>query len=266
MNNNGQGHTYKHFFNGSTPIQRRSVVCYLDYLGYQDLIAKDATGGLLHRLHSVYSKVISEIKASRTASELFSVRTFSDNVLIACPIDVEADAENEFAIVLNLVSMFQREMALHGYFFRGAMEIGDLHVNEDMIFGKAIVDAYVLESKHAKFPRIVIGPELKKQLQAWGKNYAPNENPSTKALYQYDDGYWFVNYLFNLYLMDEPARPEEIQNHKIQIESVLRNEKRPDVREKYLWLARYHDAFCSQHGLSSFIANGKITYFNEIKF
>ncbi|MDR3558908.1 MAG: hypothetical protein P4L58_00705 [Candidatus Pacebacteria bacterium] len=258
-------HSYKRFFSGKNPIQRKCVVCHMDYLGYKDLIENDTTGGLLQRLYSVYNDLLQQIKKSSTASEMFSVRTFSDNVLIACPIDTD-DGETEFGLVIGLVSMFQREMAEHGYFFRGAIEIGDLHMSEDMIFGKALVDAYQLETTKARFPRIVIGPALKEQLRIWNAAYAPNENPAHRALLCFQDGLWFVNYLFNHYLDVEVARQDSITRHKFQIEAKIAREKRSEVREKYYWSAHYHNHFCQTHGLQPLVLGGKVLQFHALSF
>lgn len=45
-----------------------------------------------------------------------------------------------------------------GFWLRGAVTIGLLHHDEDIVFGPALNRAYELESRHAIFPRIILDP------------------------------------------------------------------------------------------------------------
>ncbi len=52
-----------------------------------------------------------------------------------------------------------------GILIRGGITIGNLVHNEDgIVFGQGLIDAYMLESKAAKFPRIILSNKLIGQL------------------------------------------------------------------------------------------------------
>lgn len=49
-------------------------------------------------------------------------------------------------------------MVRQGHFIRGGMTIGDIFIDDSMVFGPAIVQAHTLETEFAIYPRIVIDP------------------------------------------------------------------------------------------------------------
>jgi hypothetical protein len=47
------------------------------------------------------------------------------------------------------------ELLCLGYFVRGAIALGKLYHDDEMVFGDALVRAYELETSVARFPRIL---------------------------------------------------------------------------------------------------------------
>ncbi len=88
---------------------------------------------------------------------------------------------------------------------RGAIDIAwGVEIRPGELYGPAVTRAYELESKVAKYPRIVVGHEVVKFLKVHIAN--PEDDPFTQAnrdfaqrcldmLVQDVDGYWIVHYL-----------------------------------------------------------------------
>lgn len=59
----------------------------------------------------------------------------------------------------------------HGILVRGGMAVGPLYHDQQVVYGPALVDAYLLESREAKTPRILIREEdLEPALKSCGKS------------------------------------------------------------------------------------------------
>ena len=92
-----------------------------------------------------------------------------------------------------------------GHPIRGAIEIAwgvELHPGE--LYGPAVARAYELESEVAQYPRIVVGPETVRFLQAHAANTAEDVFSQTDRewasrcldmLVQDADGHWLLHYL-----------------------------------------------------------------------
>lgn len=53
------------------------------------------------------------------------------------------------------------EFLLNGILVRGAISIGDFYIDDLMVWGDAIVKTYILESKNAIYPRIILDKNVK---------------------------------------------------------------------------------------------------------
>lgn len=47
-------------------------------------------------------------------------------------------------------------MALQGFFIRGGLSVGTLFVDDNCVYGEALIDAYELESKVAVNPIVIL--------------------------------------------------------------------------------------------------------------
>nr|WP_317187917.1 hypothetical protein [Acinetobacter gerneri] len=55
----------------------------------------------------------------------------------------------------------------HNILLRGALTIGEIYHDENMVFGPAMVEAYELESKVAEFPRIILHDKIEADYEQW---------------------------------------------------------------------------------------------------
>jgi hypothetical protein len=243
----------------SGPELLPSVLAFIDILGYQQLIAetqaKDNQQVVLERLHRALSdgrkgledahESLQEIKKI-VEKDIYVLKAFTDNIVIAWPI--RDDAEIELGSALSKLIDFQFLMTIEGFFIRGAIAIGQAYVDDVVVFGDALIEAYSGESKLARDPRIVLTDlstaVTKKHLSYYGSGHF---SPQARYLLCDSDGQWFVNYLECVLNAEDEAGAdcEAFIRHKKAVETKLAEFRTdPPIFSKYAWVANYHNYFC----------------------
>lgn len=254
------------------PEMRTSVAAFLDILGYKDLIEaafKKGNGGEeLVRLRSALDTAQEHLKhaiekdqsdpggqycgALQHDSEMnrrldFQLRSFTDNMVMGYPIPDRVGAPSILMQVIGYIGYFQMEMANAGYFVRGAISVGDLYIDDDIIFGPALMEAYRAEQSLAVYPRVILCGSAKEPLREAGSVFHPKV---TDVLVDSDQRV-FIDYLEQAVMIAYPDdRPfvEFLESHKGAIISKLkRYSAEPYVLAKYQWAAHYHNAFCEKY-------------------
>jgi len=160
------------------------------------------------------------------------------------------DGESEFAFCLWAVQDYQLEMALNGFFVRGGFTIGSLFMDEITAYGKALIDAYSIESNIAVEPRIVLSEEALSLVKSHTEFYSePHLSPQNSQISVDTDGKGFVNYLQRLEYCNDDSLCIDIDKLITHKESVMKaalsNVSNTKVWQKYYWLCNYHNYFCS---------------------
>lgn len=181
----------------------QAVIAFIDILGFKHLIS---TG--------TFEEVSRKIKAVRRLSgvddqadgESFEPKViqFSDSIIRVRPVECQANMESRYGLMfyemLDLVHM-QGELINHGICVRGGVSIGDVHVDDQTLFGPGFVKAYELESVYANFPRIVVDPALIQQLQKDQRLFSTHNTLAdefeyiAKNIRRESDGIYFIDYL-----------------------------------------------------------------------
>lgn len=242
-----------------TPKLRRSVVAFIDILGYTDLVKsassrKDSQDSLA-RLHKALQSSREHVDPNRSETTLTKLRdkdfsafrAFTDNIVIGDPI--HDDGEIELGSTFMKVSYFQMLMTMEGFFVRGAIAIGDLYMDDIAVFGAGLMEAYEAETTLARDPRIVLAPTaqsaVNRHLEYYGRGF---DAPQNRDLLRDSDGQYFVNYLGTLIPENGFFSETKLAAHKARIEeNLMLLKSRPSVWAKYLWAANYHNYFCSQN-------------------
>ncbi len=139
----------------------RRIVCFIDILGFKNHI--DETVNDMGN-EDVVEKINSIITAINLSKKILyddvikskMVTQFSDSIVISFKIEEESGV---FFSLLDLLHL-SFELAFKGYLIRGGVVYGKLIHTEDFVFGPGLNAAYLLESKEAKYPRIVIDPSV----------------------------------------------------------------------------------------------------------
>lgn len=241
-----------------------SVVAFVDILGYLSLIRAAEKNGTapsflisLHEALSAASQHLNHLDEDGNPllppgtdiKDTYKIRTFTDNIVIGCPI--YEDAEMELGEVFWQLADFQLEMVNRGFFVRGAISIGNAYIDDLVVFGKGLLEAYEGESQDARDPRIILTSSAQKAVTHHLGYYGNSSSaPQTRDLYRDADGQFFLNYLDSIMIAEHEQGPyyELLARHKSAVEIKLQGHRdQPAYWAKYAWAASYHNFFCDQH-------------------
>jgi hypothetical protein len=130
----------------------RRVVALLDILGWREKVADaGADEAKVVSLHRIV-RILAEVKKAIETVDETDMRqtTFSDHVVISAPISDVVGAQ------LFRIAVKQMSVAGFGFLLRGAVTIGDIIHDDQIVFGPALIRAYDLERTVAVYPRIVL--------------------------------------------------------------------------------------------------------------
>lgn len=253
---------------------KNHIIVWLDILGYKELIKKNKLDNkeneLLLKVHELMSSLTKYINynnkqidknlrktdSNHTISmSSFRSLLFSDNILFFAPCSSEIDKINLYTNLANGISSFLFQYPSKELYFRGAITEGNLYYDDDLhfVFGSGLVRAYELESSTAIYPRIIIDDKI--------------SIPSILVGYKEDyDGVWFLDYLtYGHSLVELTSNRKEIAQKRIAAmvsihgtsiqKAIDENKNNEHVLKKYLWLAKYHNAYCIDNAMREYIIN-----------
>lgn len=143
------------------------TVAFIDILGFSDLVLRSTQDAeFLSKLHAALRIVehqgrawtaqalVSPGGSQEDARAQFAAMDFRSQVFSDCTV---LSQRGTFLVPLFL-SVAQLAMALLdlGVLIRGGVSLGPLYHDAGVVFGPALVEAYHLESRCAKFPRILV--------------------------------------------------------------------------------------------------------------
>jgi phosphatidylserine decarboxylase len=186
-----------------------------------------------------------------------SVIPFSDSIIVYVPLsndDKVIQVDGIFSSMLAIAGAFL-VLICRGNIFRGGIEIGiACRIGPNEIYGPALAKAHELESKRAKYPRIVAGDELVDFLQKESQNLEKevqseiNQVMAQKCLnlLMIDaDGHYALDYLGTEYReMAKQILPDIYEKTLSFLESSfseIKKAKNGDLFMRYLWLTDYFE-------------------------
>jgi hypothetical protein len=159
---------------------------------------------------------------------------FSDSIVLSMSL-LSGEPQGFDSFNYKLVR-FCTNMLDHGFFVRGGVAMGLMFHEGHVVFGPALIEAIETGQK-AKVPRIIFSDE---------------GDSRDGLLRKSSDGEWFLDYLkYPLaqgYVHDKLTW---LANYRLTIEAALKrfaDGQYPDIREKYVWFARYFNAVAGEVG------------------
>lgn len=217
------------------------LVAFIDILGFSELVGGTASDvSRLRHLTAALKDLYDHIwqwEADGSYSS-FAFTQFSDSIVISSL----AGTSDSFEMLQQLLLGVMELVDSYDILVRGGITRGELIHDRVMVVGPAMVEAYHLESKVAKYPRIIIDRKLKEQIEtdleeSIRAQTTLTEVPGYSRLFKDDDDGWcyldFVN-------PDETYfQVLDQEDHlKALTQLVHKGLQHPDekVREKYPWL------------------------------
>lgn len=208
-------------------------VASIDLLGMKNIIASDVDEKNLNRIRNIYKSWVRILKDDYFTN--MRIRFFSDNVVIAIPTRSVNGADR----LLEEIGWLCSHLLRCGYKPRGAVTKGAFYIDDIFVWGSALVDAYLLESKEAIYPRILVDEKVA---------FDASEHLSECLLFcDKEDGKRCLNYLraFDgnaINWVSEISLSLECVNNEISdLEKSNENGDNNKVLKKLYWLKRYEE-------------------------
>lgn len=137
---------------------KRSLIAFLDVMGFREII-KSGEIEKVQNYISISESIKQHLEKISVKQEIKFI-SFSDSVAVCLDVDGCEDSllARKLANFVIALQMLQGELAEKDVWIRGGVSIGDVHFDEEknIVFGPAFIEAYDLESKYAKYPRIIL--------------------------------------------------------------------------------------------------------------
>jgi hypothetical protein len=204
---------------------RQHFVAFLDVLGFKEMVQADLQD-------EGHTNLVKLFRCHQRAAVTFkdnvncTITQFSDSIVVAVP--YESAGFEWFAVK---VGEYQRLLLDEGLLCRGGIAVNKHFSNGTFTFSAGLIQAYLVESVSARYPRVVVSPEVLELVY-------PDRKKRPQFLIEEDDGLLFVDYLG----LTSKKRPKLLATSIASIVQGLAGSTNPSVREKGLWLATYSDS------------------------
>lgn len=172
--------------------------------------------------------------------------TFSDSIVVS--VKVEENVNEMVSTLISNLAYIGANLLEKGILFRGALTIGNIvHEENGIVFGQALIDAYQLETKSARYPRIILSNKLIKELN-YPIETKQNLYPYHQYINRFNDGcvgfhqmiYYQVHQ--NSSEMSSDILKQSLNKVRETIIKGLDNSfENPEVYEKYNWLKNQYN-------------------------
>ncbi len=213
--------------------ETRHIVAVLDLIGATKLIEGSHSEAVLNKIAYLFKEVENNWPyLEKAPTELHNIQcvTFSDNIAVAVELPEElttSEIGKHISSFITYIGIFQAASLRNNLLFRGGISVGLLYIDSavNLIWGKALVDAHVLEDKYAIYPRVILDNNIMMQ-----------ELPSDVRVMKDKDGKYVVDYLMKV----KEKLPEWIKGAKTLVQDSLEEfSDNEHIKKKYMWLDEY---------------------------
>ncbi len=152
----------------------------------------------------------------------------------------EADKDYALDVLVDAIIMLQNRLYEldKPVLLRGAVAKGDYYCENNVAFGKGMVDAYLYQEHYSRYPRIIVSKDLAQEVT--DKTYISNNDwgnvgKDIGKLFFDEDGYYHVDTLKE-YLGGKKHEDSECKKFRGLIDRYLNGYYDEGIREKYRWL------------------------------
>lgn len=261
------------------------ILAFIDVLGFREAIGKT--------VECINGKVIEKLAETQIIDNLFDEINYQISIKYLFPEERKIIDQITSQFSDSIVISYSKENYIHhifqdayflcvkamesGFLLRGAIVLGKvIHSEKDKkLFGPAIIKAYEMENKKAKYPRIIIDENV---FNIAKKNYLNCTNPDAeydglmKLVSKDYDNLYYINYIDKLYTGVDVGISGE-HKHSMLVSNNLRKlkdsyKKNNKLKCKYLWLEKkYNNALTKLNQnmeISSSICDGSCCLWKKI--
>lgn len=230
-------------------------MAFIDILGFSEIIDESCRQpeivsglrALFGDIASVQNTILSDNHAITEIERMFpklkgktiptQAVAFSDTIVLSRVVREETEKILSLISLINRTSEFCSRLLEYGCLTRGAITIGKLFHEGNVIFGPALVEAYRLESKVAVFPRVLFADDL-----IGYRDLISLHHIHQPAMLCDEDGRYYLNVLANHIGTAEMGltRPDVLLHIRRILQQMRRNVlDEPHKSEKVEWYVRY---------------------------
>jgi len=230
------------------------VVAFIDLLGFraklEETVDRDNTDNesRIDEIVAAYESirdiwdldgVPEEFESPTGESRVVSI--FSDAIAVS----FLAEHREQIPFTLLDIKILVMRLIYRGILCRGAVTFGKLIHNDRFLFGPALIEAHLLESRAAHYPRIILDRnviDLASRSAVESVHSGVKKDLLDTVLVRDSDGMYYIDYFSKAESsLDDPLYdlPEYIDNLGALIRRGLMGSSHPskaDVRVKYLWM------------------------------
>lgn len=227
-----------------------SYVAFLDILGFKKIIEKcnfdyiykifseikDAKENVLIAIYRACEEDDVSLVHYNESLEAAKINIMSDSIVISTPCKYK-ESLSAIVDICWFIQYMLYELE-EPVLLRGAIAKGDIYQNGEIMFGKGMVNAYLMQEYCSSYPRIILQDELlvgKKDISfIWDK----------KSRYILaDDGYYYIDCLYEyLDLPDKTFRKQNQDKISNYIEKTINeNSSNESIIKKMIWLKKEYE-------------------------
>lgn len=209
-------------------------IAFLDMLGFKELVKVSLCNDIIEIFKTFDKKPILEaylgnkVLVGKDTTDALKMKVMSDSICLYI------DTMVPQALLCMLMACMQMQMYLlersKPIFLRGAIISGKIYAEKDVTFGPGLTEAYLLEEKNAKYPRIILTKDLLEKIEL----DIGNDSILKAVAFRDYDAFYAVNY----YSLISSANKETYDNIVRTVEHVLDTTTDNSIREKYLYFKR----------------------------
>ncbi|MBO7101743.1 MAG: hypothetical protein J6V98_06960 [Bacteroidales bacterium] len=224
----------------------RRIVCFIDILGFSNIIRNttnviNGNGELLKVCNALnrindFRHIIEKINNKKHLENIQTTQ-FSDSIVISFPW-----RENDRSIIVAFTIIKYMQVILikeYNILLRGGIVIGDVIHNDKLLVGPAMIDAYMLESKCAFSPRIIIDPKVAFRYNKILKKCKEDKVwEDTTVIHKDSDDTSYIDYFNFSETEDIIAADDQLEYFKQLCRLVATSVENKDmsIRVKFLWM------------------------------
>ncbi|MBQ8798394.1 MAG: hypothetical protein IJZ55_02375 [Lachnospiraceae bacterium] len=220
----------------------KCYVAFLDLLGFRNTLINASCEEILNVFKEINKNPLVKVyrvEEGKTVAipgpESLNCKIMSDSICFY----IEADIQNALFCLLSCCAIFQAKLLKLDtpVLVRGAIVLNDLYAKDDVMFGKGLSQAYELEEKSAKYPRII----FTKETYDLGEKGTQEQIQSKMSDYIFcdEDEYYCVDYLPYLNVIEKSENAEYCKKFYNHIIHVLSTTTDSSIRDKYVYLKKY---------------------------